>query len=128
MGRRLGEGPRIRQLAAEVESADEGEGFAESRLAVAEPQRQGGAGAFAQDQLGANAGCIRRGKEKDARRRVWRGGRKVPAAARALRLDAAMLGPGERALGYKVRRASAFHFVAARTSSFTRSLCHPGMI
>jgi len=66
IGRRLGEGLGVSELAAEVEAADKGEGFAESQAAVAEPQRQGKSGAFAEHQLGANTAGICGRKEKDA--------------------------------------------------------------
>ena len=40
IGRRLGEGLGVSELAAEIEAADKGEGFAESQAALAEPQCQ----------------------------------------------------------------------------------------
>jgi hypothetical protein len=66
IGRRLSEGRGVSELAAEVEAADKGEGFAESQAAVAEPQCQREGSFFAQHQLGANTACICRRQQKDA--------------------------------------------------------------
>jgi len=66
IGRRLGEGLGVSELAAEVEAADKGEGLAESQVAVAEPQRQREGSFFAQHELGANAAGIGRRKQEDA--------------------------------------------------------------
>jgi hypothetical protein len=74
IGGRLGKGLGIRELAAEIESADKGEGFAKSQAAVPEPQRQGEAGAVAKDELGANSAGISRREQKNALKRRWREG------------------------------------------------------
>lgn len=66
MGRRLGEGLGVSELAAEVEAADKGEGFAESQVAVAETQGQREGSFFAQHELGANTAGIGRRKQEDA--------------------------------------------------------------
>ena len=66
VGRRLGEGLGVSELAAEVEAADKGEGFAESQAAVTEPQCQREGSFFAQHHLGPNTAGIGRRKQEDA--------------------------------------------------------------
>jgi len=75
--RGIGEGAGVGEFATEIKAADKGEGFAEGQLAFAEAKREREARFFAEDQLGANAGGIGRGEEKNARDRRRGEGRAV---------------------------------------------------
>jgi len=65
MRRRLRECFCIRQLAAEVESTDKGEHFAEGQFSLPEADGVGKISVIAENEHRANAADIRRREEKD---------------------------------------------------------------